>query len=85
MLISIVLTQVLVWGILCLFLFQRNGHLERTEKSGFAKWLTILFVVNYIVVCTSLLEITSFSLLMMASANGLLTVFYIFSQKLIKN
>ncbi|MEG0254629.1 MAG: hypothetical protein RR554_02785 [Vagococcus sp.] len=85
MFISIVLTQLIVWGIFSLFILQRNGRLEKTEKTGFSKWLILLFILNYIVICASLLEITSFTLLMMASANGLLTILYIFTQNFIRN
>ncbi|MDT2863730.1 hypothetical protein [Vagococcus carniphilus] len=84
MLESILLTQFIALIIMGLFLFQTNGKLEKHEFLDVIGWLGFLFILSYSLICSTLFEISSFSLLMMASLNGIMTVFFIFSKKILK-
>lgn len=84
MLESILLTQFIALIIMGLFLIQTNGKLERHEFLNGISWLIFLCILSYSLICSALFEISSFSLLMIASLNGIITVFFIFSKKYLK-
>lgn len=85
--LTIIQVQIITFIIVILFLVQKNGHLKRKESSSLIKWLAILFVVNSLIICLSIIEISAFNLLMLASINGLVTIAYLFIQnyQLIEN
>ncbi|HCM90091.1 MULTISPECIES: hypothetical protein [Vagococcus] len=85
--LTIIQVQTITFIIVILFLVQKNGHLKKGESSNLIKWLVILFIVNALIICLSIIEMSAFNLLMLASINGLVTIAYLFikNYQLIEN
>ncbi len=84
MLQIILLTQIISVVILTLFFFQKKGNLEKSETIDIVLWTSLLSFLNYVVICSMFFEISSLNLLLVASLNGLGTIFFIIGKKYVK-
>ena len=82
MLLTLIQTQSISLMIVSMFIWQKNGRLEKEEGRSLITWMVNLFLGNAFLICLSPLDISAFSLLMIASINGLVTIAYLFLQKI---
>lgn len=82
MLLDLIQTQSITLIIVTMFLWQKNGHLEKEEGRSLIAWLTHLVFGNLFLTCIFSVEMSAFNLLMIASLNGLATIAYLFLQKI---
>ncbi|MGX7025505.1 hypothetical protein [Vagococcus hydrophili] len=78
--LTIIQVQTITFIIVILFLVQKNGHLKRKESSSLLTWLAVLSAANALIICLSIIEVSAFNLLMLASVNGLVTILYLYIQ-----
>ena len=82
MLLILIQTQSITLMIVSMFIWQKNGRLEKEEGRSLIAWLVNLFLGNAFLICLSPLNVSAFNLLMIASINGLVTIAYLFLQKI---
>lgn len=82
MLLSLIQTQSITLIIVTMFLWQKNGRLEKEEGRSLIAWLSHLMLGNLFLTCVFPVEMSAFNLLMIASLNGLATIAYLFIQKI---
>ena len=82
MLLGLIQTQIITIIILTMYLWQKNGRLEKEESRSLFAWVTNLFLINLFLRCIYPVDISAFNLLMIASINGLATIGYLFVQKI---
>ena len=81
MLLELIQSQSITMIIVTLFLWQKNGYLEKEEGRSLFTWLVYLILGDIFVACVFPIEMSAFNLLMIASLNGLATIAYLFLQK----
>ncbi|MBO0438083.1 hypothetical protein [Vagococcus fluvialis] len=82
MLLGLIQTQSITLIIVTMFLWQKNGRLEKEEGRSLIAWLSYLMLGNLFFTCVFPVEMSAFNLLMIASLNGLATIAYLFIQKI---
>lgn len=82
MLLGLIQTQSITLIILTMFIWQKNGQLDKYEGRSLITWLVYLILGNLLLSCVYPIDMSAFNLLMIASINGLATIGYLFLQKI---
>lgn len=82
MFIELIQTQLMTLMIVALFIWQKNGKLEKEERRSLLAWLFHLILGNIFLYCVFKVDLSTFNSLMIASLNGLATIIYLFLQKI---
>ena len=82
MLLNLLQIQSIAFIVISLFIWQKRGRLENKEGNEVFLWIAAQVLFNSLILYVCHLDMSSLTLLMLASANGLATSLFLLLKKI---